>query len=281
MSTSTHQPSGGAGRLHGKVALITGAARGQGEAEARLFAREGAKVVLADVLDAEGEAVAKDIGDAARYVHLDVSSEHDWRHAIATAEDVGPLNVLVNNAAILRFNAIVDTTLEEYLQVVMVNQVGTFLGIRSAVEPMKRAGGGSIVNISSIDGIGSKNSLVSYSSSKGAVRSMTKTAALELGQFGIRVNSVHPGGVFTRMTGDVTKDVLDMAHAQLALQRAAMPEEIATTVLFLASNDASYCTGGEFVVDGGWLAGDINPFLPGAPSTPLLNDTGKMIGAPG
>ena len=133
---------------------------------------------------------------------------------------------------------------------------------------MKRAGGGSIINISSIDGIGSKNSLVSYSSSKGAVRSMTKTGALELGQFGIRVNSVHPGGVFTPMIGDVPKDIFDMGHAQLALARAADPREIATMVLFLASDEASYCTGGEFVVDGGWLAGDINPFLPGAPPAP-------------
>jgi len=257
-----------AGRLAGKVAIVTGGARGQGEAEARLFVEEGAKVVIADVLDDLGETVAKELGDAARYVHTDVSSEADWAALIAAAEEMGALNVLVNNAAILTFNAIVDTTLDEYLRVIMVNQVGTFLGLRSAIEPMKRAGGGSIINISSIDGIGSKNSLVSYSSSKGAVRSMTKTGALELGQFGIRVNSVHPGGVFTPMIGDVPKDIFDMGHAQLALARAADPREIATMVLFLASDEASYCTGGEFVVDGGWLAGDINPFLPGAPPAP-------------
>ena len=257
-----------AGRLAGKVAIVTGAARGQGEAEARMFAREGAKVVLADVLDAEGEAVAKDIGDAARYLPTDVSKEDDWAALIAAAEELGPLTVVVNNAAILRFNSIADTTLDEYLEVMMVNQVGTFLGIRSAIEPMKRAGGGSIINISSIDGIGSKNSLVSYSSSKGAVRSMTKTAALELGQFGIRVNTVHPGGVFTPMIGDIPKEIFDAGHTQLALGRSAMPDEIATMVLFLASDEASYCTGGEFVVDGGWLAGDINPFLPGAPPMP-------------
>jgi len=253
------------GRLAGKVAIITGAARGQGAAEARLFAAEGAKVVIGDVLDADGEAVAAEIGDAARYVHLDVSSEADWEAAVAAAEAMGPLAVLVNNAGILRFTAIADTTLDEYLQVVMVNQVGTFLGMRSAIEPMKRAGGGSIVNISSIDGIGSKNGLVAYSSSKGAVRSMTKTGALELGQWGIRVNSVHPGGVWTPMIGDVPAEQFDVGHQHLPLRRASRPEEIAAMVLFLASDEASYCTGGEFVVDGGWLAGDINPFLPGAP----------------
>ena len=256
------------GRLEGKVAIVTGGARGQGEAEARLFVREGAKVVIADVLDDEGEALAKELGDAAVYQHTDVSSEDDWARVIAVAQDLGPLNVLVNNAGILRFTSIEDTPLDEFMLVLKVNAVGTFLGMRSAIAPMRAAGGGSIINISSIDGIGSKNGLVSYSSSKGAVRSMTKTAALELGQFGIRVNSVHPGGVFTPMIGDVPSDVFDMGHQQLALPRAAQPVEIGNMVLFLASDEASYCTGGEFVVDGGWLAGDINPFLPGAPPMP-------------
>ena len=256
------------GRLEGKVAIITGAARGQGAAEARLFASAGAQVVIADVLDDEGAAVAAEIGAAARYVHLDVSNEDDWANAIAMAEEIGPLNVLVNNAAILRFTSIADTTLDEYMLVIKINQVGTFLGMRAAIAPMQRAGGGSIVNISSIDGIGSKNGLVSYSSSKGAVRSMTKTGALELGQFGIRVNSVHPGGVWTPMIGDVPAAVFDAGHTQLALARAGRVEEIAPMVLFLASDEAAYCTGGEFVVDGGWLAGDINPFLPGAPPAP-------------
>jgi 3alpha(or 20beta)-hydroxysteroid dehydrogenase len=255
----------GVGRLAGKVAIITGAARGQGAAEARRFAAEGARVVLGDVLDADGEAVAAEIGAAARYVHLDVTKESDWEAAIAAAEAMGPLTTLVNNAGILQFRAIADTSLDDYLGVVMVNQVGTFLGMRSAIGPMTRAGGGSIVNISSIDGIGSKNGLVSYSSTKGAVRSMTKTAALELGHLGIRVNSVHPGGVWTPMIGDVPAEQFDMGHRHLPLQRASRPEEIAAMVCFLASDDASYCTGAEFVVDGGWLAGDINPFLPGAP----------------
>ena len=253
------------GRLEGKVAIITGAARGQGEAEARLFVAEGAKVVLADVLDEPGELVAKELGDAARYVHCDISSEDDWATLVAAAEELGPLDVLVNNAAILHVSAIADTTVEQYRRVIEINQIGTFLGMRSVIEPMKRAGGGSIVNISSIDGITAKANLFAYGSTKAAVRLMTKTAAFELGPFGIRVNSVHPGGVFTPMIGDVPKDIFDMGHMQLPLARAADPREIATMVLFLASDEASYCTGGEFVVDGGWLAGDINPFLPGAP----------------
>jgi len=254
-----------AGRLDGKVAIITGAARGQGAAEVRRFVAEGAQVVLGDVLDADGEAVAAELGAAARYVHLDVASEADWATAVAAAEAMGPLNVLVNNAGILRFTAIADTTLAEYLEVISVNQVGTFLGMRSVLDPMTRAGGGSIVNIASIDGIGSKNGLVSYSSSKGAVRAMTKTAALEFGHLGVRVNSVHPGGVWTPMTGDIPVEYLDQAHAHLPLRRVGRADEIAAMVVFLASDEASYCTGGEFVVDGGWLAGDILPALPGAP----------------
>jgi 3alpha(or 20beta)-hydroxysteroid dehydrogenase len=256
-----------AGRLDGKVAIITGGSRGQGEAEARLFVQEGAKVVIADVLDEPGEALAEELGDAATYQHTDVSSEDDWARLIEVATSTyGKLDVLVNNAAILRFTSIEDTPLDEFMLVLKINAVGTFLGMRAAIAPMREAGGGSIINISSIDGIGSKNGLVSYSSSKGAVRSMTKTGALELGQYGIRVNSVHPGGVFTPMIGDVPSDVFDMGHQQLALPRAAQPHEIGNMVLFLASDEASYCTGGEFVVDGGWLAGDINPFLPGAPA---------------
>lgn len=249
------------GRLEGKIAIITGAAMGQGEAEARRFVREGAKVVLADIADEPGALVAKELGDAARYVHCDVSDEADWAGLIAAADEFGGLDILVNNAAILRVNTIADTTLDEYMSVIMVNQVGTFLGIRSAIEPMKRRGGGSIVNVSSVDGIASKTRLVAYSSSKGAVRTMTKTAALELGAYGIRVNSVHPGGVYTPMGGQgrIPRETIDAVHANIPLRRAADPQEIATVVLFLASDEASYCTGSEYVVDGGWLAGTILP----------------------
>lgn len=168
------------GRFDGKVVIVTGAARGQGEAEARLFAGEGAKVVLADVLDAEGQAVASDIGPNALYVHLDVSSESEWQSAIeATKAFGGRLDALVNNAAIIWPSAIEDTSLEAYMTVINVNQVGCFLGMKAAMPLMKDSGGGSIVNISSIDGIGSKNGLVSYTASKFAIRGMTKTAAME------------------------------------------------------------------------------------------------------
>jgi 3alpha(or 20beta)-hydroxysteroid dehydrogenase len=251
------------GRLDGKVAIVTGAARGQGEAEARLFVAEGAKVVLGDVLDDLGKAVADDLGDAATYVHLDVSEEEDWRQALGAAAGFGPLNVLVNNAAIIRPAAIVDTTLSDYMSVISVNQVGCFLGIRSAIEPMKGAGGGSIINISSIDGLGSKNGLISYSASKFAIRGMTKSAALELGQHGIRVNSIHPGGVNTLMGNPAGDDSIAPAFVRLPIARIGEPIEIAYMALFLASNEASYCTGAEFVVDGGWTCGDLEPGLPG------------------
>jgi 3alpha(or 20beta)-hydroxysteroid dehydrogenase len=252
------------GRLDGKVAIVTGAARGQGEAEARLFVAEGARVVLGDVLDDLGKAVADDLGDRATYLHLDVGREEDWSEAVRAAASFGPLSVLVNNAAIIRPAAIVDTTLADYLSVISVNQVGCFLGIRSAVEPMRSAGGGSIVNTSSIDGVGSKNGLISYTASKFAVRGMTKTAALELGQYGIRVNSIHPGGVNTPMGNPLGDDRIAPAFARLPIPRIGEPIEIAYMALFLASDEASYCTGAEFVVDGGWTCGDLEPGLPGS-----------------
>ena len=254
------------GRLDGKVALITGAARGMGAAEARLFVNEGARVLIADMLEEEGRALAAELGSAARFQRLDVSQEGQWAAAVAAAEAFGPLNVLVNNAAILRAATLEDMTLEQYMSVISVNQVGTFLGMRSVVAPMKRAGGGSIVNISSIDGIQSKNGLIAYSASKGAVRSMTKSAAIELGRYGIRVNSVQPGGVDTVMgnPGSATRDHVDPFYARQALPRIGLPDEVARMVLFLASDEASYSTGGEYLVDGGALAGARTDGLPGA-----------------
>ena len=244
--------------LNGKVALITGAARGQGAAEARLFARRGAKVMLCDVLDAEGQAVAAEIGANAAYLSLDVISESAWKEVVAaTVARFGKLNVLVNNAGIVKVTALEECPTQEYLKVIQVNQVGVFLGMREVVAPMKKAGGGSIVNISSIDGLIGMTGGTAYCASKFAVRGMTKVAALELGKYGIRVNSIHPGGILTPM---ITGAGLDAQTAgeifgRVPLKRIGQPEEIATLAAYLASDDASYSTGSEFIADGGLTAG--------------------------
>ncbi len=252
------------GELEGKVAIITGAARGQGEVAARLFVEEGAKVVLGDVLDEAGKKVAAEIGNAARYVHLDVSQESDWARAIQAAEDLGPFNILLNNAGIQDYRALTDTSVDDYMKIVHVNQLGTFLGIRSAVEPMKRAGGGSIVNVSSIDGLQAKNSMIAYVASKWAIRGMTKAAALELGRHQIRVNSIHPGGIDTVMSNpyNMDADAIGKFYERLPLPRVGNSIEIARLAVFVASDKASYSTGSEFTADGGWTAGTIIPYLP-------------------
>ena len=245
--------------LEGKVALITGAARGQGAAEARLFAQRGAKVMLCDLLDDEGQAVAAEIGANAAYTRLDVTSENDWKKAIqATIDQFGKLNVLVNNAGIITpVREIGDTSLNDYMKVINVNQVGVFLGMREVVEPMKKAGGGSIVNISSIDGLIGMYGATAYCATKFAVRGMTKVAALELGKYGIRVNSLHPGGVQTKILDDTGLSPEDAAEAfkQIPLGRIGQSEEMATLAAYLASDDASYSTGSEFIADGGLTAG--------------------------
>lgn len=245
--------------LEGKVALITGAARGQGAAEARLFAQRGAKVMLCDLLDDEGQAVAAEIGANAAYTRLDVTSENDWKKAIqATIDQFGKLNVLVNNAGIITpVREIGDTSLNDYMKVINVNQVGVFLGMREVVGPMKKAGGGSIVNISSIDGLIGMYGATAYCATKFAVRGMTKVAALELGKYGIRVNSIHPGGVQTKILDDTGLSPEDAAEAfkQIPLGRIGQSEEMATLAAYLASDDASYSTGSEFIADGGLTAG--------------------------
>lgn len=247
------------GRLDGKVALITGAARGMGEAEARLFAQEGARVVIADVLDAEGQVLAKDLGDSARYCHLDVTSEEGWTATVELAtSEFGRLDILVNNAGILRMSPLAMTTLDDYMAVINVNQVGVFLGMKAATPAMAANGSGSIVNISSIDGLVGMAGGVAYVASKFAVRGMTKVAALELGSLGIRVNSIHPGGVDTpmiRIEGFEPGVVEEMMSQQVPLGRIAQPIEIGRLALFLASEESSYCTGSEFVADGGMTAG--------------------------
>ena len=244
------------GLLDGKVAIITGAARGQGAAAATRFVQEGARVVIADVTDEAGKELAERLGEAAVYRHLDVSSEQDWDTVVGEVMQThGTLDVLVNNAGVLHFSALPDTALDDYERVVRVNQVGTFLGLRAASRAM--GPGGSIVNVSSVEGIAGMPYVIAYSSTKFAIRGMTKVAALELGPKGIRVNSVHPGMIDTKMVQDVigVEDIdLTPVTSKLALQRVGRAEEIAELVLFLASDRSSYSTGSEFIADGGSLA---------------------------
>jgi 3alpha(or 20beta)-hydroxysteroid dehydrogenase len=246
------------GRLDGKVAVVTGAARGQGEAEARAFVDEGAAVVAADVIDDGIRAVASELGGRALPVHLDVTRPEDWERAVALAEEAfGPVTVLVNNAAIIRRGGVADTSLEDYLGVVMVNQVGCFLGMRAVCPSMKKAGGGSIVNVSSTSGLTGYTDVIAYVGSKWAVRGMTKAAALELGPHNIRVNSIHPGAIDTPMTNPSGLDhsIISERYSFLPLGRVGDPAEIARLAVFLASEDSSFSTGAEFVADGGRTAG--------------------------
>ncbi|MEV6345419.1 glucose 1-dehydrogenase [Actinoplanes sp. NPDC051851] len=247
------------GRLEGKVALITGGARGMGKAHARHFVAEGARVVIGDVLDAKGEAVAAKL-DGCRYVHHDVTSEDDWTAAVgATIAAFGRVDVLVNNAGILRHAPIAEMEPAAFREVLEVNLVGCWLGIRAVAGPMTTAGGGSIVNISSVEGIAGASGLAAYSASKFGVRGLTRSAAQELGPAGIRVNSVHPGGVLTSMSlgaADTLTRVDPLAFLKaLPLPRFAEPVEISRLVAFLASDEASYTTGAEFLADGGLLSG--------------------------
>jgi 3alpha(or 20beta)-hydroxysteroid dehydrogenase len=247
------------GLLDGKTAIITGAARGQGAAAARRFVEEGARVVIGDVLDDVGKELANSLGAAAVYRHLDVSSEDDWAAVVDEAvESLGGVQVLVNNAGILRFAALPDMPLEDYMRIVNINQVGTFLGMRAVSKVMIAAGaGGSIVNISSVEGLAGMPYLTAYTSTKFAIRGMTKVAALELGPHQIRVNSVHPGMIETDMVKDAAgghEVDLSPAAKRIPLRRMGQSEDVAEVVLFLASDKSSYCTGGEFAVDGGATA---------------------------
>ena len=241
------------GRLDGKVAIVTGGARGQGAEEGALFAREGAAVVLTDVLDEEGEKRAAAIG--ADYLHHDVTSEADWERVVtATRERHGHVDVLVNNAGIFRSASLEGTELADYRRVIEVNQVGVFLGMRAVAPVMKQAGSGSIINISSVAGLEGQPRTIAYSASKWAVRGMTKVAAAELGRYGIRVNSIHPGLIDTDMMQElpaIQQGKLDKVNRLILLGRPAKPGEVAQLALFLASDESSYCTNSEFVVDGG------------------------------
>ncbi|MER6162112.1 glucose 1-dehydrogenase [Streptomyces sp. NPDC001868] len=246
------------GKLDGRVVLVTGAARGQGEQEARLFRAEGAEVVVADVLDDQGEALAKEIG--ALYVHLDVGSEEDWTAAVAAAKGAyGRVDGLVNNAGVLRFNSLVDTPLDEFMQVVRVNQVGVFLGVKTLAPEIEAAGGGTIVNTASYTGLTGMAYVGAYAATKHAIVGLTRVAALELARKGIRVNAVCPGSIDTAMTdpGDETsaEAVAKLYRKRVPLGRIGRPDEVARLALFLSCEDSSYITGQPFVIDGGWLAG--------------------------
>ncbi|MBB6344759.1 glucose 1-dehydrogenase [Nonomuraea muscovyensis] len=245
------------GLLDGKVALVTGGARGMGEAHVRLFLREGAAVVFGDVLDEEGKALAEETG--ATYVRHDVTSAAQWRQAVETTVAAhGRLDVLVNNAGILKFRRIADMEPEDFDRVIDVNLKGTWLGVKSVIEPMKAAGRGSIVNISSIEGFVGAEGLSAYAASKFGVRGLTKSAARELARFGIRVNSVHPGAIDTPMVmnPDLVGEVDGEAFVKsMVIKRFAEPVEVSHVVAFLASDRSSYCTGSEFTVDGGLLTG--------------------------
>ena len=253
-------------RLKDKVAIITGGARGMGAATSRLFAAEGAKLVIADVLDADGEKLAKEL-KGAQFVHHDVTSEDSWRNVVEKAGALGPIDILVNNAGVLLFKTLVTTELAEFERVLRVNLVGSFLGIRAVAPRMIARKSGSIVNISSADGMKGANGLAAYCSSKWGLRGLTKVAAMELGHQGVRVNSVHPGGVDTVMTNPYsqTRDDVNKRFGMVPLQRVGAPEEVARTTLFLASDESSYLCGAEIAVDGGMLAGQYYMGFPGAP----------------
>ena len=250
------------GRLDGKVALISGGARGQGAAEAMLFAKEGAKVVIGDLLDDEGkqvEAQIAELGGDATYVRLDVTSADEWDAAVQTALDrYGRLDILVNNAGILgRRTGIEDTTSEQWDAILDVNAKGVFLGTKAAIPALQEAGGGSIVNISSIAGIiGSKNGIPAYQASKGAVRLLTKSTAIQHAADNIRCNSVHPGMIVTAMTEETLAipEMREFYDQNIPLGRLGTVDDIANGVLFLASDDSSFVTGSELVIDGGLIA---------------------------
>lgn len=247
-------------RLQGKVALITGSARGQGAAEARLFAQEGAKIVLADVLDREGAIVAGEIAEAGGdvvYVHLDVTNEEEWDGAIQSAvSSFGKIDILINNAGIWRRGHVLETSTNQWDTVLGVNAKGVFLGTKAAIPEMRKAGGGSIINISSVAGLVGSRTSTAYSASKGAVRLFTKSTAIQYAVEGIRANSIHPGPIDTDMGDQVWPDPesRESTVARTALARIGTAQDIAYGALYLASDESAFVTGSELVIDGGLTA---------------------------
>jgi 3alpha(or 20beta)-hydroxysteroid dehydrogenase len=241
-------------RVKGKVAIVTGAARGMGAAHARRLIDEGAKVMLTDVLDSEGEATARALGSNARYLHQDVTKESEWQRIVSATEAVfGPVSVLVNNAGIAAFGPTEILEEADFRRVIDINQVSVFLGMKSVLASMKRAKSGSIINISSVAGLVGSPGGLAYTASKFAVRGMTKSAAIEFAPFNIRVNSIHPGIIRTPMTSPTpeSEKLLAGAAAATPAARVGEPDEVANVVLMLASDESRFSTGAEFVIDGG------------------------------
>lgn len=245
-------------RLKNKVAIITGAARGQGEATARLFASEGCSVVMTDVLTAEGEAVAADIGGNTMFMRHDISDEGDWARIVEeTVARFGTVDILINNAAVTFYNPVEETSSSDVQRLLTINAVGPFLGIKAVLPVMKRARKGSIVNISSVNGLRGTSGMSGYDMSKWAVRGMTKGIALEAAPFNVRVNSIHPGAIDTPMLNPTADpDTSKLAQGLgIPFGRVGKPVEIAMASLFLASDEASYISAAELAVDGAWTAG--------------------------
>lgn len=235
------------GRVEGKVAIVTGGSRGMGAAHVRTLVAEGARVMIADVLDEPGAALAAELSDRTRYMHLDVTDASEWDRLVAvTVQEFGTIDILVNNAGISKTAPLIGFPIDIWNAVIAVNLTGSFLGMRAVAPIMTAAGTGSIINVSSIEGIQAVAEHHAYVASKFAIRGITKSAAIELGPSGIRVNSIHPGLIQTPMTEGMNASIM-----QIALQRAAQPSEVAKLVLFLASDDSSYSTGSEFIIDGG------------------------------
>lgn len=241
-------------RLKGKVVIITGASQGMGATHARRFVAEGAKVVLTDILEEKGNDLANELNGSALFIKQDVTSAEDWAKVVEkTEQEFGPVDILVNNAGITMAKSILELTEEEYRRIVDINQISVFLGMKSVIPSMQKANGGSIVNVSSINGI--VGGAIGYTDTKFAVRGMTKAAALECSHYGIRVNSVHPGVIATPMVvQEDTKAAVEEFAKQIPIKRIAQPEEVTNLVLYLASDESSYSTGAEFIVDGGITA---------------------------
>ena len=249
-------------RLKDKHAIITGAAQGQGAAIARAFVGEGARVIIADVVD--GSALAEELGDSAHFTHHDVSDPASWDKVVADAEELlgAPVNVLVNNAGVLRFGEVDTMPLDDLDLLINVNMRGCFLGMRAVAASMKLNRQGSIINCSSVEGLAGMASLTAYTGTKFAIRGMTKAAAVELGAYGVRVNSVHPGMIDTGMTREVGGEAaMQWGATRVPLERVGTPEDVAPLYVYLASDESGYTTGGEFAVDGGVTA--THSFYPG------------------